>query len=203
MADNIAVTPGAGASVATDDVGSVHYQRIKVAHGADGSATDSSDSTPFPVSVAGGDVVLTVTPTLDTAAYASGDLIFDATEIANAVRANGGTARLESVTLLDKADQGVTLTLVFLNAATDMGTLNAAPDPDDTEAETILGHVLISSGDYLDVGASKIACVRNIGLPLKAGAATTSLYVAAINGTSTPTYGSASAMILQLGFSRA
>lgn len=49
MVDNIAVTAGSGTTVATDDVGGVQYQRVKVAHGADGSATDSSAAAPFPV----------------------------------------------------------------------------------------------------------------------------------------------------------
>jgi hypothetical protein len=40
MADNIAVTPGAGTTVATDDVGGVQYQRIKVSVGVDGVAAD-------------------------------------------------------------------------------------------------------------------------------------------------------------------
>ena len=34
--DNLAYTPGLGASVATDYVGGVHVQRVKIQHGADG-----------------------------------------------------------------------------------------------------------------------------------------------------------------------
>jgi hypothetical protein len=147
------------------------------------------------------DFVVSVTPTLDTNAYAAGDLLFDSTEIAAAVRANGGTAILQSITMLDKADQGVDMTLVFANAATDFGTLNAAPDPDDTESGTVIGHVAVFSGDYVDLGANRVACVRNVGLMLKAGAATTSLYVAGINGTGTPTY-AASDLVIQFGFMR-
>jgi hypothetical protein len=37
MADDIDITPGTGATVATDDVGGKHYQKIKVAIGADGA----------------------------------------------------------------------------------------------------------------------------------------------------------------------
>ena len=40
MADNVAITPGTGATIATDDIGGVQYQRIKVALGADGEASD-------------------------------------------------------------------------------------------------------------------------------------------------------------------
>jgi hypothetical protein len=41
MADNIAVTPGTGASVAADDVGGALHQRVKLSLGADGSAADA------------------------------------------------------------------------------------------------------------------------------------------------------------------
>lgn len=153
------------------------------------------------VTISAPDIVVTVTPTLDTSAYASGDLLFDSTEIASAVRANGGTAILQSLTLIDKADQGVAMTLLFANAATDFGTLNSVPDPDDTEAATVIGHVAVTTGHYVDLGGAKVACIRNIGLLLQAGAAATSLYVAAINGTGTPTYG-ANDLVLQLGFLR-
>lgn len=36
MADNIAYTAGSGTTIATDDVGSVHYQKVKVTVGGDG-----------------------------------------------------------------------------------------------------------------------------------------------------------------------
>ena len=38
MADNVPVTPGVGADVATDDVGGVHFQKIKVDLGGDGAS---------------------------------------------------------------------------------------------------------------------------------------------------------------------
>lgn len=51
MADNVDVTPGSGATVATDDVSGVQYQRIKVAFGADGAAADVNTGNGFPVDV--------------------------------------------------------------------------------------------------------------------------------------------------------
>jgi hypothetical protein len=53
MADNVNITPGSGATVAADDIGGVLYQRVKVSHGADGSATDTSVSNPLPVAAYG------------------------------------------------------------------------------------------------------------------------------------------------------
>jgi hypothetical protein len=61
LADNIAVTPGTGATVATDDVGGIQYQRIKVAYGADGAATDVNTGSGFPVSVQNASLAVTGT----------------------------------------------------------------------------------------------------------------------------------------------
>ena len=54
MADNVIVSQnvGVGATVATDDVGGVQYQRVKLALGADGvSDGDVSSANPMPVDV--------------------------------------------------------------------------------------------------------------------------------------------------------
>lgn len=40
MVDNVDFTPGVGATAATDEIGGLHYQRVKVSIGVDGSATD-------------------------------------------------------------------------------------------------------------------------------------------------------------------
>jgi hypothetical protein len=40
VVDNLAITPGSGATVATDDVGGFHYQRVKLAWGPDGTGND-------------------------------------------------------------------------------------------------------------------------------------------------------------------
>jgi hypothetical protein len=54
MADNLGLPfTGAGSSatgsVATDDIGGVHYQRAKVVWGVDGAAVDTSATNPLPV----------------------------------------------------------------------------------------------------------------------------------------------------------
>lgn len=47
MADN--TTASAGSTLATDDIGGVHYQRVKITYGVDGTATDVSDTNRLPV----------------------------------------------------------------------------------------------------------------------------------------------------------
>lgn len=50
MADNVAITPGSGATAAADNINDVLYQRIKITHGTDGVADgDASAATPLPV----------------------------------------------------------------------------------------------------------------------------------------------------------
>ena len=47
MADNTNL-PGTGDVISTDDIAGVKVQRVKVQHGADGSATDVSSASPLP-----------------------------------------------------------------------------------------------------------------------------------------------------------
>lgn len=51
MADDLELNPGSGgATAATDDIGGIHYQRVKIVHGADGVADgDVARSSPLPV----------------------------------------------------------------------------------------------------------------------------------------------------------
>lgn len=50
MADNVAITPGSGATAAADDINGVLYQRVKLTLGGDGvSDGDASAANPIPV----------------------------------------------------------------------------------------------------------------------------------------------------------
>jgi hypothetical protein len=49
VADNVAITAGSGTNIASDDIGGVQYQRIKIGYGTDGSYTDASGTNPLPV----------------------------------------------------------------------------------------------------------------------------------------------------------
>lgn len=54
MVDNVPITAGSGTNIASDDVGGVQYQRVKIAFGADGSAADVQATSRFPVAPAMG-----------------------------------------------------------------------------------------------------------------------------------------------------
>lgn len=59
MADNVTLNAGTGgASCATDDVGGVHFQKVKIDVGGDGVSAALSNSNPIPVSDAGGSLTV-------------------------------------------------------------------------------------------------------------------------------------------------
>jgi hypothetical protein len=145
--------------------------------------------------------VVTLTFSTDTSAYASGDLIADSQELANAVRLPAECSALQSIQLLDKADQKVELYIVFINADQSLGSENSAPNITDANSEKIIGWVKIATTDYLDVGGASVASKNGIGLLLKAAAAQTSIWVAILNSTGSPTYGAAD-LIGQFAFLR-
>lgn len=132
--------------------------------------------------------VFDVTLSTDTSAYASGDVIADSQVLTSIMRANDKTGILQSVTMIDKADQKVAMTLYFLSANVTIGTENAAPSISDANALNILGHVDIAASDWKDLGGVAVACIKGIGLGLEPASGTRNVYIAAVNGTGTPTF---------------
>lgn len=138
----------------------------------------------------GGNVMVfkTVIPTLDTSIYAAGDVLFDTTAIAGAVRVSGGSAILRSLSLIDKDDQAAAqIDLVFFSANVSLGTFNVAPSISDANAAKILAIVPVPAANFIDVGGSKVATVPGLDVRLTPDTGTT-IYVAAIaRGTPTQT----------------
>ena len=137
--------------------------------------------------------------TVDTSAYASGDLIADTLALSSAFRVSDGSGVLQSLCLIDKAAQGVALYVVLLSSTTSLGTVNAAPNISDANAVNILGVVSIGTSDYVTVSGTKVATIRNIGLPIKAISGTANLGAAILNSTGTPTFGTASDLVARFG----
>ena len=101
--------------------------------------------------------IIRVTPTLDTNAYAQGDVLFTATEIPNAVIGLGGCSKLLGAYMLDKADKTVDILFTWSEGNTALGTINATADISDADllANNICGITKIdsdqaTSGVYID-----------------------------------------------------
>lgn len=202
----LAVTPGSGATIAMDEVSSAaapsagqKLQYVKLDVGAAGSSSPVSPTVNLPA--APPLALISVTLSLDTAAYASGDLLADAQEVAGVALATGGEAELVSLTVIDEDDQGAAFDVYLASASTTWGTENSAPTVSDAAARSIQAVIPIATADYKDLGGVRVAQPRlaqNIGVVCSCVGGT-SLYVAVVNGSGTPTY-TASGVRLVFGF---
>lgn len=163
------------------------------------SALETAAADDTPIGAFGPIQYVDVTLSLDTSAYASGDLLADAQLVAACVRANDVPGVLHSILVIDEDDQGAALDLYFASASSTFGTENSAPSISDANARTLLGFVSVATADYKDLGGVKVAFKSNVGMTVVPATGTDDVYVAAINGTGTPTY-TASGLKLRLGF---
>ena len=139
--------------------------------------------------------VIAITPTLDTNAYASGDLLADVTALV-AARVTGGRAIIQSLSIVDINNQGAAFSIYLMSTNTTWGTFNAAPSISAANiAAGFLGRIDVATTDYTTVNSTKIASLKNLGILIEATVAT--IYVVLVNGTGTPTY---TASGLKLGF---
>lgn len=175
-------------------------QLIGIATGTLGALALATGANPLPVR-AGVIDLISVTLTLDTGAYASGDLLSDSAAIAGALRVSGGNAELVSVMVIDEDDQKQAIDIYITSSSSSWGTFNAAPTITDAVARSIQAHIPIAAADYKDLGGVAVAqpaIAKNIGVVCE-GSGSTSLYVATVCNSGTPTY-TASGIKLVFGF---
>ena len=132
---------------------------------------------------------------LNTAAYASGDVLSDRVALQLISGDPLGSIRGEvvSVTLLDKDAEGGLLDLVFLDADVTLGTVNDAVSISDANAERVLAVVPVLS--YDDLGGCKVA--RPSFDPIPFEVTKKNLYVGAVS-RDTKTYTAASDIRLKV-----
>ena len=145
--------------------------------------------------------VFTITPTTTTAECVAGDVVFQADELANFMSEKGGTAIIQSVTILDDDDKGESLDIVFmdtdglLDATTAGGT--AIDAADGVIPDAILGFATVSN--YFDGIAWKVGQKDNIGLAIQSASTTRSIWISAVNRGSTQTW-TAAGLRLKIGY---
>ena len=146
--------------------------------------------------------VIRVTPTLDTSAYGDNDVLFNATEIPNAVLGNGGCSKLISVSIVSQNTTMVDMDIVFMQVTKNLGTINAAVDisHSNLEAAKMLGYVsldgsnsgisLVNSILYTTAAGAEgtTQLDRSFPILLQAESNSTSIYFSAILRDQTPTY---------------
>lgn len=121
------------------------------------------------------------TPTLSTDAYISGDLLFDVTELTDAVRVDVGTGILHSIVVIDDDDKKSDFDLFVTRSSTTWGTVNDAWGIADAIAGDVLYHTEIVQADYYDMINGQRAQIVNIGVGVKAESGSSSLYIAGVS----------------------
>lgn len=140
--------------------------------------------------------VISVTLTLDTSQYASGDVLADTQALTDVMRVSAGTGVIYSIVVLDNDDQGQALDIVILDTNCSLGTENSAVSIADSCADDILCVVEIGAADYVDLVNSQIVMASPACI-VEAGAGIDELWFGVISrGTGTYT---ANGVILQMG----
>lgn len=133
---------------------------------------------------------LTLTLTLDTSIYASGDVLANTQPLPGALRRMDSKGILRTLTVIDKDDQGAAMDVYFFSRNVSLGAENGTPSITDADAEYYLGHISVESADYKDLGGAKVACIKNENIELSSLDSTRNVYVAVVTrGTPTHTAG--------------
>lgn len=156
------------------------------------------------VPVVGAATTVTLTPTISTTAYTAKDGIGGKQTLANAVRISGGVSILQSVMVIDKANQKAALTILLFDADPSGSTLTNDAEPNIAAADIgkIIRKIDIAAADYgtVDHAGTDFAVAEITALSKVVKAASgTSLY-ALITTSGTPDYGADGDLILRFSF---
>ena len=167
MADNVSWTAGSGTTIATDDVGGVHYQLVKLAWGALDTANVVDDAAGKRIPIIGRNAFVTVstdvTRPADTTAYAANDAMSDSTSaptsggftFTSAARVSGGSGIITDAIIATSNDAATLLQgeIWLFDAAVTNVNDNAAFVVSDAEIKTYVGKIPFNLEDAGNNGA--------------------------------------------------
>jgi len=197
VADNFVTNSGSGGSTfSSDDIAGIHFPRLKLIHGVDGTNSgDVSSTNGLPVTAGGYQNRISQTPTISISpAYTAKDAIGGLLTFANAVRVSGGTGILQTVTIVDKGQQMASIDLVLFDQTFTAPTDNAIFAPTDAELANVIAVVPMSN--YSDFSTNSVAARGALGIAFEAVG--TSIFGALVS-RGTPTYTSTTDIIVILG----
>lgn len=155
MADDVDITPGSGATIATDQVGSRHFQCIKLDLGANGVSVPVDTALPtvgYFVTVS-----TDVTRPADTTTYANGDCWSDSTSaptsggftLTGAARASGKSGIITDAIICTNNDPATQMQgeiWIFDTAVTNVND-NSPLVVSDSEIKTYIGKIEFTTED--------------------------------------------------------
>lgn len=178
MADDITLNSGSGgATLATDDLSGIHYQRVKVTWGGDGTANDTTASNPLPVAEQNTVNVQEASALDVSAAVVSVDDNAGSLTVDGTVTADAGTG---TFTVQEASAMDVSAATVTVDQTDDEARLNGVSrkdvDPSDGATALTTKFAVVdvaSSGDNTIVSAVAGSKIRVLSVALVASAATT------------------------------
>lgn len=198
MTDNITVTAGSGTTIATDNVGGVNYQRIKLALGVEGTIDGNVSSTlPMPTSPPGS-VHLTNSPTVTAGAYATGAVVGGLISFSGAARINSGSGLIQSALVTVKTALTAPFDVFFFdtNPTNSTFTDNVALAVNVADLPFLCG--IAHCTDLVPAGTPQVLQALNLAIPFKLSAAATTLYAVIVMRGSGETLASTSAIQLSV-----
>lgn len=158
---------------------------------AGGALLTDASATTQPVSISAGvggkmAVIKDTTAVTASSAYSDGNAVGGKRTLANALGA-AGTGVLESIMLLDRANQKPALEIYIFDADPTNATLtDKTAFVFSTDDLKVLARISVATGDWVTHNSKATACIKGIGAALKS--AGTSLYAAVVLNGSTPTF---------------
>lgn len=142
-------------------------------------------------------VIKDTTAVSTTPAYTAGDAVGGKRTLANAVR-TPGTGILQSISILDRANQKAAMTLFIFDANPTAATItDNAAFVFSTDDLNVIAQVSVAASDYVTTNSKAVAVISGLQIPLKA-ASGTSLYAALVT-TGTPTFAATTDVQLEFG----
>lgn len=141
-------------------------------------------------------LIISVSPTVDTNIYASGDLVGGKLTLTDAALAGPTKVVLQAVEIVDLAKQSVALDVVLFGANPSATTFtdNAAFDIDDADLPKVLGVVSVTT--WYAFNDNSVGQARGLSLPVTS---TGSLYAALVS-RATPTFAAATDVTIRFEF---
>lgn len=158
MSDNFVTNANTttGATFASDDIGTVHYPRVKPAWGADGSATDASVAAPLPTQSSTESNQMTAAGTVVTPKFAS---ISVAGSGDNQIVASVSGKKIRVLSYVIVADG--TVAAKFRNGTTDVtGAMSLVANTGAASGFCPVGHFETSATTALNLNLSAAIGVR-------------------------------------------
>jgi hypothetical protein len=144
---------------------------------------------------------IVVTPTITVSAspdYSAGDSIGGKITLSNAVRVTGGVSKLQTITILDAANQKPEGTILIFGADPTAATItDNAAFAFSTDAGKVVATVAVATANYVTIDSKALACIGAIEKVVQS--TTTTLYAAFV-ATGAPNLAATTDIQIAFGF---